>query len=133
MRFSPTGGTRQSVSADIKCRRCIGVISSASALRPHVAYGERLLAVGDKSGVSCFISRIVLVAGHFRCRQGVAGLTALAPRRIATTHSQQKSPLNLLPSSSKKCSRICTIYIHINRTNWIDIIQDKVRPSCLEE
>ena len=88
MRFSTAGGTRQGVTADIKCRRCIGVISSASALRPHVAYAERLLTVGDKSVVSCLIGRIVSVAGHLRCRQGVAGLTALAPRRIATTHSK---------------------------------------------
>ena len=52
MSLPAAGGARQGVAADVKCRRCIGVISSASALRPHVAYGERFLAVGDKSVVS---------------------------------------------------------------------------------
>ena len=88
MRLSTAGGARLGVAADIKRRRCVGVISSASALRPHVTYAERLLAVGYKSGVSCFIGRIVSMAGHLLCRQCMAGLTALAPRRITTTHSK---------------------------------------------
>ena len=88
MRFSPAGGSRQGITADIKRRRCVGVISSTSALRPHVAYAERLLTVGDKSVVSCLIGRIVSVAGHLLCRQCMAGLASLAPRRIATTHSK---------------------------------------------
>ena len=88
MGISTAGSSRHGVTADIKRRRCVGIISSASALRPHVAYAERLLAVGDKSGVSRLIGRIVPVDGHLRCRQGVAGLAALAPRRIATTHSK---------------------------------------------
>jgi len=78
----------EGATADVKCRRCIGVISSASALRPHVAYGERLLAVGDEAVIPRLIGWVVGMGRQLALHQCMGRLAAATSSRIATTHSK---------------------------------------------
>ena len=88
MGFSSTSSTGQRVAADIKGRRGIGIVPAAAAPHAHIPHGERLLAVGDKAVIPRLVGRVVSMAGHLLCRQGMTGFAALTPRRITTTHSK---------------------------------------------
>ena len=97
MSLPAAGRTGRRVAADVKCRRCVGIVPPAAALNAHITHGERLLAVGDKAVIPRLIGRIVRMARHFRCRQGVAGLAAGGTSCECITRRQQEYILYTLP------------------------------------
>lgn len=104
MSLPAAGRTGRRVAADVKCRRCVGIVPPAAALNAHITHGERLLAVGDKAVIPRLIGRIVRMARHLICGQCMRCFSAAGPSCVCITRSQQEYILYAFPRPAAKRS-----------------------------